>query len=97
MVAMVLLAVVLLPVISLSDDLQACGGPAELELLSRRAEPHASPDQPLPGVPLSFALPAGVWTAPRMVTLGTMTLRELSTPEVRGFSMSLAIRPPPAA
>lgn len=94
--ALILLAAVLLPVISLSDDLQACNTPAEVELLSRRAEPHSSPDQPLPGVHIAFAVLTSLVRVPHLVPVGTHTPQEPAPPEMRGFAISAATRPPPA-
>jgi hypothetical protein len=51
LVALAVLAAILLPVISLTDDLQANTNPAETERVTRRGDLQLSPDQP----PASFA------------------------------------------
>jgi hypothetical protein len=45
--ALAILIVILLPVVSLTDDLQACTAPAEVEHLIRRGDLQAHADSPL--------------------------------------------------
>ena len=45
--ALAILIVILLPVVSLTDDLQACTAPAEAEHLTRRGDLQAHADSPL--------------------------------------------------
>lgn len=97
LVALAVLAVILLPVISLTDDLQACTAPAESEHLSRRGDLQASPDQPLHSLPLSLALLASAPMAPQMPVLAFVGVGESTSQQMRGFSRAHATRPPPLA
>lgn len=54
LVALVILIVILLPVVSLTDDLQACTAPAEMEHFLRRGDPLAAHNLSLH--PIAFAL-----------------------------------------
>ena len=96
-VALAMLAVILLPVISLTDDLQATTNPAETERISRRGDLQLSPDQPLHPIPVALAL----FVVPRIF----QSLRATGVvPDVHpvsqkksGFSSAVENRPPPAA
>ncbi len=97
LVALALLAVVLLPVISLTDDLQACTTLAESEHLSRRGDLQPASDQPVDSLPLSLALLAAAPTATDMPLADFVRVEQSASQQMRGFSRSLATRPPPAA
>jgi hypothetical protein len=56
LVALAVLAVILLPVISLTDDLQATTNPAETERGARAGDLQPSPDQPVHPLPLALVM-----------------------------------------
>ncbi len=97
LVALGVLAVILLPVISLTDDLQANTNPAETERVARGGDLQPSPDQPLHHLPVALAVLVAAPRLPRMQAWGIIA-REHSTAEVRlGFFPGLPARSPPAA
>lgn len=97
LVALGVLALVLLPVISLTDDLQACTTPAESEHLSRRGDLQPAPDQPGDSLPLSLAVLAAAPRASEMPIVAFVGVEQSTSQQIGGFSSSLATRPPPAA
>jgi len=96
LIALAVLVLVLLPVISLTDDLQACTAPAETEHLSGRGDLQYSLDQPLQGLPLSLALVASALTTARMPVVAFVATDHSASQRMRGFCGALATRPPPA-
>lgn len=93
--ALMMVVLLLLPVISLSDDLVAAQGPAETDCCLRRAlnahEAHPSV------VPDSLALPEPFTTAPAVRGLSRDALQEFRVPVPPSFlSRSLDSRPPPS-
>lgn len=94
--ALLVLIAVLLPVVSLTDDLQACATPAETEHLGRRgAIQHFLDSQanPLPSVALAFTL---VLLAPPPTPDGYHLPPDVTPPSgSRGFHTASGIRPPP--
>lgn len=97
LVAVALLAVILLPVISVSDDLQAANTPAEVEHVSRRCDLQPSPDQPLHSLPAALALLVAGMTLPGQQKMEFQAWTEPPVRPVRGHVRALATRPPPAA
>jgi len=94
--ALAVLIVILLPVVSLTDDLQTCTAPAEVEHLMRR-DLQCHPDSPLHAASvvlatlLSFQKPSGLEILPHFVPS-----IEIVTPRERGLSV-VGNRPPPDA
>lgn len=96
-IALALLIVVLLPVVSLTDDLQACTTPAESEHLARRGDFQAIADFTLHAV---SAVIAGWYSFE--ITSNPQTFAWLSMPvetetPCAGYLRTLGTRPPPAA
>lgn len=96
-VALALLAVILLPAISLTDDLQATTNPAETERLSRRGDLQPSPDQPMHPIPVALAL----FVVPRILqplrTTGMLPNAQPVSQQESGFFSAVETRPPPQA
>jgi hypothetical protein len=94
-IALALLIVVLLPVVSLTDDLQACTVPAESEHLSRRSDFQAFADLSLHAISVVIAgLPALV--APHEPqTLAWLSLPTEKEPLCVRYLRTLGTRPPP--
>jgi hypothetical protein len=94
--ALAMVVLLLLPVISLSDDLMAMQGPAETDSSMRRA---LHPDEGHPSVvPVSFALPEQVfaalpWSGSSLVVVQNERLASF----VPVLTRSLDRRPPPQA
>jgi hypothetical protein len=94
--ALAMVVLLLLPVISLSDDLMAMQGPAETDSSMRRA---LHPDEGHPSVvPMSFAQPeqafaALPWSGYSQVAVPSERL----TPSLPVLTRSLDRRPPPRA
>ncbi len=97
LVALAVLVAILLPVISLTDDLQAATNPAETERVCRRSDQQPSPDRPLHRVPVALA----VLDAPRIFPPVPVTrLRAVAEPvsqQAQAFYRAFATRPPPEA
>lgn len=94
-VALLLLIVILLPAISLTDDLQAAQNPAEIDTCLRRDHDWLAPHAMVPiaialAVPFFAGLPvqASYWQAP-----GSPTTPKFIPPALS----SIENRPPPAA
>lgn len=96
LVALGLLILILLPAISLTDDLQACTTPIENERFSRRCDLQPSADPALHRLPVALALLSAARTVPQMIAVALRTDYEPALRPVRGFSRFLTIRPPPA-
>ena len=94
--ALAMVVLLLLPVISLSDDLMAMQGPAETDSSMRRA---LHPDEGHPSVvPVSFALPEQVFAAlPWSRSSQVVVQNERLAPLVPVQTRSLDRRPPPQA
>jgi hypothetical protein len=97
LIALAILAAILLPAISLTDDLQATVNPAETEHLSRRAGLQGSPDQQSHSQPVPFAPPVAAFTIPSRVLLGFMTAKRPVSQQAFGVSQGLPTRAPPTA
>jgi hypothetical protein len=91
--AFVVLALILLPVISLTDDLQTRVSPAETEHVTRRGDLQPSPDQRLhPLALLAFA--PGI---PSLSVRESVAAEQRPLRQMHGFSRAFVTRPPPAA
>jgi hypothetical protein len=94
--ALGMVVLLLLPVISLSDDLMAMQGPAETDTCVRRAL-HPNEGHP-PVVPVSFATPEQVFAAMPISGYSQMVIQAARlAPAPRILNRSLDRRPPPQA
>ncbi|HLH34125.1 MAG TPA: hypothetical protein VKX41_05585 [Alloacidobacterium sp.] len=94
LLALVMLALILLPVISMTDDMQAMSA-AEVEHVTRRADLLPSIDQP---ADLVVPLSAGLLPDQHLSSLRTFARIEPSLQSMRpeaGYIRQLANRPPP--
>jgi hypothetical protein len=95
-VALAILVVILLPVISLTDDLQAVNTPAEAEHLFRRGDLEHAVDQSLHSLPVALGqLVSGLVLPPTQQIAFTVTADPPVWP-MRGYSRAATTRPPPA-
>jgi hypothetical protein len=99
-VAIVLLMALLLPIISITDDLIASDSPTESEHVVRRGEMpllHLTPDAAtLPEMALLTAL-LFLGYAVLLARLSRFTLRFSPRVPMEGFARIAGVRPPPAA
>lgn len=95
-VALALLIVVLLPVVSLTDDLQACTMPAESEHLSRRGDFQAIADFTLHTVSVVIAGLVPCDASPRPETFAWLSFPAETESPSAGYIRILGSRPPPA-
>lgn len=97
LVALALLIVVLLPVISLTDDLQASSNPAETEHMGRRADLQSAPDPRPASLPVALALLVAPPAVPQISSAVSIATERVDRQPMLGFFRALAMRPPPAA
>jgi len=91
-----MVVLLLLPVISLSDDLMAMQGLAETDSSARRAN-HLAEGHP-PVAPTSFALPEQSFDTPRDSGYAQVSVQEERlSPPPPALTRSLDRRPPPNA
>lgn len=96
-IALALLIVVLLPVVSLTDDLRACTMPAESEHLSRRSDFQSIADFTLNTASVVIAGSFSFDITTNSQTFARLTMpAEIETP-FAGYLRILGNRPPPAA
>ena len=94
--ALAMVVLLLLPVISLSDDLMAMQGPAESDTCLRRVL-HTNDTHPSTVVAF-FALPEQIVYAPSVSGCSKELIREFSfSPPAVSLTRSLDSRPPPGA
>jgi hypothetical protein len=94
-IALATLIVILLPVISVTDDLQAIQNPAELECGVRRNHAASNPDSIHPVV---AALPLSAFAKPSVGLLYLVALASFPFPSVDNPALApIQNRPPPAA
>lgn len=96
-VALALLIVVLLPVVSLTDDLQACTIPVESEHLARRGDFQAFTDYSLHAVSVIIAGWIPFHVPPQTQTLTWLFFPAEKQATCVGYLRILGTRPPPAA
>jgi hypothetical protein len=94
--ALAVLIVILLPVVSLTDDLQACAAPAEMEHLIRRIDLQHSLDASLQAISLLAASKLSLEEASRLQTLLCAPRVEKIAVPNEGFLNVAGSRPPPA-
>ena len=96
-VALALLIVILLPVVSLTDDLQACTAPAEAEHLERRVDLHINADTSLHAASIVVAAYLAVEQASRLQGLAYLHPAMATKAPSSGYLRIAGSRPPPAA
>ena len=97
LVALAVLAAILLPVISLTDDLQANTNPAETERVTRRGDLQLSADQPLHRLSAILAPLVATPIFSQMPATGFAAAAETVQRQAHGFFLAYSTRPPPLA
>lgn len=93
--ALAILIVILFPVVSLTDDLQACTAPAEAEHLTRRGDLQSHADSPLHTAAIVVAALLSFPRASRFQTISHLSpAMEIVTPSENYLSI-VGNRPPP--
>lgn len=95
LIALALLVVILLPVISLTDDLQANTISAETEHFSRRVEVVQSAGPDLHSLPLALALLVAAPALAPTLVVGSIRPDQLVFSRVDDRALARANRPPP--
>jgi uncharacterized membrane protein len=95
--ALAILIVILLPVVSLTDDLQACTAPAEAEHLTRRGDLQAHADSPLHTASIVVATLLSVHQASGFKTLAHLSPAIEIVTSSEGYLSIVGNRPPPLA
>lgn len=95
LVALALLTVILLPVISVSDDLQAVHNPAEVERTSVRNDQHLLRPDALPPVPAALAVVVTCLLLASPRTIAFLRTPPLPRRERLAHIRVFASRPPP--
>jgi hypothetical protein len=95
--ALAVLTMILLPVISVSDDLQQSHNPAEIERTSVRSDQHlVRPDAAQPAPPaLAFVISYFLLASPHTITFLRASTRQRTSPLLH--NCVFASRPPPTA
>ncbi len=97
LVALAMLSVVLLPVISVTDDLQSANFPAEVERAGGRNDRHLSLDQLTHPLPVALALLVFFLPPLRLHTVAFLSTEELLPRQHHAYARTLWSRPPPTA
>ena len=97
LVALAVLTAILLPVISLTDDLQANTSPAETERVTRRGDQQLSPDQPLHRWPAVLAPLVATPIYSQLSVTGYSAAMATVERQAYGFFRAFTTRPPPLA
>lgn len=95
-VALALLIVVLLPVVSLTDDLQACAVPAESEHLSRRSDFQNCADLALHAISVTISGLIPIRVSARAQSFTRLPHPAKNESPYAGYLRILGTRPPPA-
>jgi len=96
-VALAMLIVILLPVVSLTDDLQACTTPAEAEHLGRRVDLHINADTCIHAASMVVAAHLAVERASRLQRLAYLHPAMMTKAPSAGYLRIAGSRPPPVA
>ncbi|HTV15567.1 MAG TPA: hypothetical protein VME68_12680 [Acidobacteriaceae bacterium] len=97
LIALAMLTAILLPVISVTDDLQAGHNPAELERCAGKSDHHASLQQQPHSVPVRPALMPSCARASHLHTLSWLPPERARAGQQSARARALWSRPPPAA
>lgn len=96
MVALAVVILILLPAISMTDDLLAAQNPAEIDCCARRNHDHAACPHSI--IPAAAVLPLPGFTGISLAFVGMAGPSNLPSPLVENPSLtSIQSRPPPAA
>lgn len=96
MVALAVVILILLPAISMTDDLVAAQNPAEIDCCARRNHDHDASPHSIP--PATASLPLPSYTGISLTFVGMAAPGRLPSPLVENPSLaSIQNRPPPAA
>ena len=96
MVALAVVILILLPAISMTDDLVAAQNPAEIDCCARRNHDHDA--KPHSIAPASSAVPMPSFTGISLAFVGMVAPSDHSSPFVENSCLaSIQNRPPPAA
>jgi hypothetical protein len=96
LVALALLFVILFPVISLTDDLQARVNPAELEHMSRRTDLQNATDSPLHAVSVALEALLPFQQSPLLQPVAVLSPMRAFVSLSPGYLRTVGNRPPPA-
>lgn len=97
LLALVMLSAVLLPAISISDDLQAYHNPAEVQRTSDRNDRHAVFAKSPQSLPVALAILAFCLRPSRLRTIAFLTANDPKPRRQIAYSHTLWSRPPPSA
>jgi hypothetical protein len=97
LLALAMLSAVLLPAISISDDLQAYHNPAEVQRTSDRNDRHAVFAKSPHSLPVALALAAFCLRPQRLHTIAFLTANDPMPCRHIAYSHLLWSRPPPSA
>ena len=96
MVALAVVILILLPAISMTDDLVAAQNPAEIDCCARRNHDHGA--SPHSNLPAAASLPLPSFTGISLASVSMTAPSILPSPFVENPSLtSIQNRPPPAA
>lgn len=95
--ALAVLSLILLPVISVSDDLQASHNPAEVERTCVRNDQHLVHLDAIPRVPAALATLVTCLLLPSSRTIAFLDAPRVPHPEKLAQVQVFSSRPPPAA
>ena len=95
-VALAMLIVILLPVVSLTDDLQTHSTPAEAEHLGRRVDLQINADTGLHAASIATVALLAVEQASRLQTLAYLHPTMTAIAPSEGYLRTVGIRPPPS-
>lgn len=95
--ALAMLSAILLPVISVTDDLQFCHNPAEVERASGRNDRHGSFDQSPHPLPVALALLSFCPRIARPQVIAILIADELGPRQQSVHARVVWSRPPPSA
>lgn len=96
LVALAMLSAVLLPVISVTDDLQSANFPAEVERAGGRNDRHLTLDQGTHPLPVALALLIFSLPPLRLHTIAFLSKDELLPRQHDAYARTPWSRPPPA-
>jgi hypothetical protein len=95
--ALAVLILILLPVVSLTDDLQACTTPTEVEHLTRRSDLHHHADQSLQALSMTDAVLLSLDEASRLQTRASLSpAAEIVSPSEDYLKITGNLPPPVA-
>jgi hypothetical protein len=97
MIGLVMLSAILLPAISVTDDLHASDLPAEVERVCSWSHRQSTPQQPSQILPLALALIVLCPRPSRVHTIAFLTADKLAPRRQTDYQHLLWPRPPPAA